>query len=133
MIKLSKKVEYALIALKYISNAKDELVTAKEISDKFNISHELLAKILQKLKKEEILISNQGMNGGYRLNKRPDQIPLYNLMNVIDGDFAIVECLQAKEVTECNMNDNCSIKSPVIKIQKEIEDLFKNKMISEFV
>ena len=133
MIRISKKVEYALMALKFISNSDHKLVSAREISETKNIPYDLLSKILQKLKNENILASNQGMNGGYFLTKRPDEIPLFNLMSVIDGDISIAECLNIKSGKDCCMLDGCTIKSPVSKLQKEIEELFKRKTISDFV
>ncbi|MEO8666695.1 MAG: Rrf2 family transcriptional regulator [Ignavibacteria bacterium] len=133
MIRISKKVEYALMALKFISNSDHKLVTAREISDNNNIPYDLLSKILQKLKNENILSSNQGMNGGYFLSKRTDEIPLYNLMSAIDGDTVIVECLSEHPMKDCCLEDTCSIKSPVTKLQKEVEELFKRKTISDFV
>lgn len=133
MIRISKKVEYALMALKFISNSDHKLVTAREISDINHIPYDLLSKILQKLKNENILASNQGTNGGYFLTKRPEEIPLYNLMNAIDGDTAIAECLHDHALKDCCLLDTCSIKSPVSKLQKEVEELFKRKTISDFV
>lgn len=133
MIRISKKVEYALMALKFISNSDHKLVTAREISDTNSIPYDLLSKILQTLKNENILASNQGMNGGYFLNKRPDEIHLFNLMAVIDGDISIAECLNEKADKDCCMTDICSIKLPVSKLQKEVEELFKSKTISDFV
>ncbi|MBK9226265.1 MAG: Rrf2 family transcriptional regulator [Ignavibacteria bacterium] len=53
MIRFSKKVEYALMALKFISASNPRLVTAREISDKVNIPYDLLSKILQRLKSEK--------------------------------------------------------------------------------
>ncbi|MBS1550686.1 MAG: Rrf2 family transcriptional regulator [Bacteroidetes bacterium] len=133
MIRISKKVEYALMALKFISDSDHKLVTAREISDKGNIPYDLLSKILQKLKNENILVSNQGMNGGYSLNKRTDEIPLFSLMTAIDGDTAIAECLHDNNDKDCCMTDTCTIKLPVTRLQKELEDLFKSKTISDFV
>ncbi len=133
MIRISKKVEYALMALKFISHSEHKLVTAREISDTNNIPYDLLSKILQKLKNENILASTQGTNGGYFLIKRPDEIPLYNLMNAIDGDTAIAECLNESTDNYCCLTETCSIKSPVSKLQKEVEELFKRKTISDFV
>jgi Rrf2 family protein len=133
MIRISKKVEYALMALKYIVNSENPIVTAREISDGYHIPYELLAKILQNLKKDEILISNQGMNGGYMLNKKPEDIQLYALMNSVDGEIAIAECLHDKSEKDCTLLDTCTIKSPVILLQKEVENLFKQKSISDFV
>lgn len=133
MIRISKKVEYALIALKFISRSDNKLVTAREISDTNNIPYDLLSKILQKLKNENILASNQGTNGGYFMNKRPDEIPLFSLMTAIDGDTAIAECLHESADKDCYLSDTCSIKSPVSQLQKEVEELFKKKTISDFV
>ncbi|HMS64996.1 MAG TPA: Rrf2 family transcriptional regulator [Ignavibacteria bacterium] len=132
MIRISKKVEYALMALKYISNSDQKVVTAREISDKSKIPYDLLSKILQKLKNDNILISNQGTNGGYSMNKKPDEIPIFELMTVIDGDTAIAECLQDIN-NDCTMTENCTIKMPVAQLQKEVEELFKRKNISDFV
>lgn len=133
MIRISKKVEYALMALKFISKSENRLVTAREISDCNHIPYDLLSKILQKLKNENILSSNQGTNGGYFMSKKPDEIPLYNLMTAIDGDTAIAECLHDSADKDCCLVDTCSIKSPVSKLQKEVEELFKSKKISDFV
>jgi Rrf2 family protein len=133
MIRISKKVEYALMALKFISNSDHKLVTAREISDTKSIPYDLLSKILQKLKNENILSSNQGMNGGYFLSKRPEEIPLFSLMSAIDGDISIAECLNENAGKDCCMVEICSIKSPVSQLQKEVEELFKRKTISDFV
>ena len=133
MVKFSKKIEYSLIALRYISGAKDEVITAKEISNKYNIPYELLAKILQKLKKENILTSNQGVNGGYKLSKPLTEISLSELIDKIEGKTAIVECLHTDNISECYISDCCSIKDPINKMQIELENLLKTKMVSDFI
>lgn len=132
MLRFSKKVEYALMALKHIAFT-NNVVTAKEISDKYNIPFELLAKILQKLKKENILISTQGINGGYALNKKPSEISLHNVITVIEGDLAVTECQKGESTCTCTMYDKCTIKDPIGMIQKDIEELFMRKTISDFV
>ena len=133
MIRLSKKVEYSIIALKYFAISKEAFLTAKEISKKYNIPHELLAKILQRLSKEKILTSNQGINGGYRLNKQPSDISLEYIIKLFDGDKGIVECINGKNANDCCIFDECTIKDPIVKLQKELESYFSSKKISDFV
>lgn len=134
MVKLSKKMEYALMALKHFAASKESIVTAKEISEKYKIPYELLSKILQKLKKDNVLTSIQGTKGGYQLNKRPDEIDLHFLVKSIDGDIGMTECQCAENKGgKCTLNDNCSIKEPVSQMQKEIEELFRKKTILDFV
>lgn len=133
MVRFSKKIEYSLIALRYIANAKDEVVTAKEISNKYNIPYELLAKILQKLKKEKILNSNQGVKGGYTISIPLNQISLSELIEKVEGKTALVECMHSENLSECFISDCCSIKDPISKMQVELENLLKTKMVSDFI
>ncbi len=134
MVKLSKKMEYALMALKHFAAANDSIVTAKEISEKYKIPYELLSKILQKLKKDNVLTSIQGTKGGYRLNKKPEEIDLHFLVQSIDGDIGMTECqCSENKGGKCTHNDDCSIKEPVSQMQKEIEELFRKKTILDFV
>lgn len=132
MVKFSKKLEYSLIALRHIAGGGEQLSTARDISSKYNIPHDLLAKILQKLKKENILISIQGINGGYKLNRDLGSIYLSDLFNVVDGSTAIVECAQTDE-NECFIGDNCTIKDPINKMQTEFENLLKTKKVADFI
>ena len=133
MFRFSKKIEYSLIALRYIANAKSEIITAKEISIKYNIPYELLAKILQKLKKENILTSNQGVNGGYKISKPLNEISLSELIEKIEGKTELVECLHSVNISDCLISDCCSIKGPINKMQFELESLLKTKMLSDFI
>lgn len=133
MVRFSKKVEYALMALKFISASSPRLITAREISEKVAIPYDLLSKILQRLKSEKILSSAQGTHGGYQLASRPEEIFLHQVMKAIDGERALTECLEAGKEGECELESSCSIKNPVSRLQREVEELFKSKTISDFV
>jgi DNA-binding IscR family transcriptional regulator len=63
MIRLSKRVEYGLIAIRHIATKPaGEIVTAKEIADTYGIPYELLSKVLQKLTKSGLISSHPGMH-----------------------------------------------------------------------
>jgi Rrf2 family protein len=132
MLKFSKKLEYSLIALRHISVSEDKITRVRDISEKYNIPHDLLAKIMQRLKKENILESVQGINGGYRLLKKLNEIPLVDLFNFVESSTSIVECMHDDSNT-CYVSDNCTIKDPLTKIQDEFENILKTKMVSDFV
>jgi Rrf2 family protein len=132
MFKFSKKLEYALISLRHFADSGDEIVSAKDISLKYNIPSDLLAKILQKLKKENILTSVQGLNGGYKLNVKLDDLYLMDLFKLIDNSTSIAECM-ADEAGSCYVSENCTIKDPISKMQSEFENILKSKRVSDFV
>ena len=73
MLKLTRKVEYALIALRYMQrNREGNCASAKEISNLYNIPLPLLSKILQNLSRANIIHSIRGPHGGYLLNVNPE-------------------------------------------------------------
>ena len=132
MVKFSKKLEYSIIALRHISVSEDKITRVRDISEKYNIPHDLLAKIMQRLKRENILESVQGINGGYRLLKKLDELPLLDLYNFVESSTSIVECMN-DDANTCYVSDNCTIKDPLSKMQDEFENILKTKMVSDFV
>ena len=81
MLKLAKSVEYAIFALKYIAeNPHSDCISTKEISEKMNIPYDLLAKILQRLVKDGIIISVQGTKGGYSLSINPGELTVTRII-----------------------------------------------------
>lgn len=134
MFKLSKKVEYGLIAVKHIGMAgNDAAVSAKEIAEKYKIPYELLSKILQKLKKAKILTSQQGTHGGYTLNKKPDVLTLAEIFNAIEGSTYILDCGQHEDESHCSIYETCILSTPLKKIQRQINSYFNTTTLSEIV
>ncbi|MCX6137260.1 MAG: Rrf2 family transcriptional regulator [Ignavibacteriales bacterium] len=134
MLKLSKKVEYGLIAMRHIASINDgKISTAKEIATAYHISQELLAKVLQKLAKEGLVISHQGMRGGYALARRADQISISTIINAIEGQLPRITQCTAETPQSCSIFEKCTIKNPLGKIQGNIEEMFSAMTVSEII
>jgi len=134
MLQLSKKVEYALIALRHMAmNSHGQVFTAKEIAAKYNISYELLAKILQKLTKSGIVVSTQGMRGGYTLSKRPDEIQISYVINVIEEEKATIAECYADGGENCSIFDACTIRKPLGKMQHNLNSLLDKTTLEQIV
>src|SRR5206468_10303271 len=75
MLRFTKRADYGLMAIHYIA-VHDELgaVSTKRIAEEFRIPQELLAKILQRLAKRRLIVSQNGPKGGYVLTRRPSDI-----------------------------------------------------------
>ncbi len=133
MMKFSKKVEYALIALLHMAKkSADELTTARELSDKYNISLELMGKILQSLVKSGMVISVQGVKGGYYLAQPIDRINISSVITAIDGPIAIADCLDADEETVCERERNCLIRKSMEDIQSKLVNLLDEITLKDF-
>src|SRR5262252_5324064 len=83
MFRLSKKSDYGLIALRHLAQHADESVSAREIAAQYHIPAELLAKVLQRLARKGLLVSQQGINGGYVLAKDPSTISIVDVVKAL--------------------------------------------------
>jgi Rrf2 family protein len=134
VVRLSKRVEYGLIAIRYIAlRAAGDVVTAKEIADKHQIPYELVAKVLQRLSRAGLIVSQQGVHGGYALAKNPNEVTISSIINAIEGNPpAIAQCM-TDGPESCEVFSNCTIKSPLTKVQANIDQAFKSMTLAEIV
>ncbi len=132
MVRLSKKAEYGLIAIRHIAAQRDVL-TAKEISTLYGIPFELLAKVLQKMTKAGLLVSHQGVHGGYALARPASEIPVATIIHAIEGTTPTIAQCMAEGAESCTVFTVCTIKSPLGKVQANIERAFSAMTLSEIV
>jgi Rrf2 family protein len=130
MLRLTKKADYGLMALKYLAEhpAEDSL-SARDIAVAYHIPPQLLAKILQRLAKVGILRSHAGMSGGYSLLKPPREISAFEVIRAIDGPLFITSCGATQ--SSCDLTDSCTIKEPLARVNDSISDLLRNITIAD--
>jgi Rrf2 family protein len=134
MVRLSKKVEYGLIAIRHIATRKaGDLVTAKEVAEIYGIPFDMLAKILQRLTKSGLVVSVQGVHGGYSLGRRPEEIPVAAIIDAIEGTRTVIARCLSDGPESCGVFNTCTIKSPLTKVQANIERAFSSMTLSEIV
>ena len=134
MVRLSKKVEYGLIAIGHIAAQNGmNVMTAKEISEIYRIPYDLLAKVLQKMARAGLLISHQGTKGGYTLAKRPHEIPVAHIIHAIEGTTPMIAQCMSDGPDSCTVFKVCTIKSPLTKVQASIEQVFNALTLLEIV
>ncbi|ACF15139.1 transcriptional regulator, BadM/Rrf2 family [Chloroherpeton thalassium ATCC 35110] len=132
MLKVTKKFEYGLIAVRYIAmTSNGEVATAKEISERMGIPYELLAKTLQRLTKAGVITSVQGVKGGYKLSRPPKQITLGEIAEAIEGPLNLTEC-QATQDT-CHLYSTCAIKKSLVHIQQRFQHIFDQATVDEIL
>jgi len=92
-MKLNTRGRYAVMALADLANFdKQNPVSLRDISLRQNISLVYLEQIFSKLKKNNIVKSIRGTNGGYVLTKDPEQIKLSNIFSAVDEQVKTVQC-----------------------------------------
>lgn len=122
MLRLSKKVEYGILAMQYMAANPNNLFTAKSISDNLHLSYDFLAKTMQKLNKGQLLESQQGIKGGYILSKSAEEIKLMDIIEVLDSRPELVDCVSSHG--NCFKMGNCHLQDPIKILQRKVEDIF---------
>jgi Rrf2 family protein len=134
MIRLSKKVEYGLLALQFIAFRPEEKFSSKEIAEYYGISFELLSKVLQQLQKLQYITSVKGVHGGYILTKEPSQISVGDVIRDLSSEKkSLVECTDIHKNHECYAFEKCTLKTPLQVIQRKINDAFNLFTIQDLV
>jgi len=129
MLKLTKKADYALMAMKHLAErSSGSSQSAKDVADAFGIPPEALAKILQRLVKAQLLQSQHGSNGGYTLARPAHTISAFEVIQAIDGPLFITSCFTVRG--ECGQSDRCNIREPLRKVNESIEAVLKRIKIS---
>jgi Rrf2 family protein len=129
MLKLTKKADYGLIALKHLVVHGPESSSAKEIADMYGIPLSLLSKILQKLVKNGFLRSEHGTNGGYRLAREARDITALEVIRSIDGPIFLTACFT--EHGYCCHTDKCIVRDPLQKVHEGILRLLASITIAD--
>ena len=130
MLKLTKKADYGLMAMKHLAeHGHGTACSAKDVAESYGIPQEAMAKILQRLAKAGLLISQHGTNGGYTLSKRPETISAFEVIRAIDGPLFITSCITVRG--ECDQTDRCTIREPLRRVNDSIEQVLKSISIAE--
>lgn len=130
MLKLTKKADYGLMAMKHLAErAQNGACSAKDVADAYHIPQEALAKILQKLAKAGLLNSQHGTNGGYTLARDAASISAFEVIRAIDGPLFITSCITVRG--ECDQTDRCTIREPLQRVNQSIEDVLRKITIAE--
>ena len=128
MFSLSKKADYGLIALKHLARHTDESVSAREIATEYRIPAELLAKILQRLARKGLVVSQQGTHGGYVLARDPSKISIVDVVEALDGPIGITPCERG---SSCEQIDRCSVKDPLMAVRAKMVRILSDTSIYE--
>jgi Rrf2 family protein len=119
MLRLSKKADYALMAMKHLATRPGAAsASAREIAEQYDIPIELLAKVLQRLARRGLLTSHQGTRGGYRLSRPSTAISIADVIQAIDGPLTVTAC--SSDAENCGQYAKCSVRDPLWRIKDRI-------------
>jgi len=129
MIKLSKLADYGTLILAEMANAPQNMQSAADLAEKTRIPQTTVRKLLKLLAAHEIVVSKLGKQGGYRLKESPENIPLLNIIEALDGPLGMTEC--SNHLHQCEIEGSCQIKPHWQKINRVIFNALKNLSLAD--
>lgn len=137
MLSLTKKTEYALIAMRYLAERATQTVSAREIAETFGMPGALIMNILKTLHHAELLSSTRGTKGGYRLTADLAKISVYDLIAVLEGPVKLVECSMTDgqqtpaEERSCKIGLGCPIQAPIQALHSRMVGFLREVKLSD--
>lgn len=133
MLKINRKIEYALIALKHMSHkSPGQLTSAKELCDIYHTPFDPMSRVLQIMSQHEILRAEQGAHGGYQILKDLSRVSVGQLSDMIIGPIQIANCFHG-DYSHCTMTHSCSVIGPMLNLNEQISQLFHNLKIVDLI
>ena len=102
------------------------------MAERYEISLELIGKLLQSLAKSNLIISTQGVKGGYELQQKPETIKINDVICAVDGPIHMTRCAKDQKGDKCEREDYCNIKHTMSGIQSQIIGFLDNITLSDF-
>ena len=127
--KISRNLEYALMALRYMSERKNQCVSAREMAQVFQCPFHPFSRVLQKLADHKLIISQKGIGGGYTFSANLDRLSMYELMSLVLPPTEIAACLSGY----CNLLDHCNIQNPIHYLNKKFMEFYKTLNVKEIL
>lgn len=128
MMKISRAAEYALVAIQHL-NRVSHRVSAREISEQFELPPGLIAKVLQRLASAGIVDSEHGARGGYQLRVRPEAISFLDLSAAVDGPVHPAPC--GSNSGACEREYSCTVAGPVHALSDQILALLRSTSVGD--
>lgn len=134
MLLLTRKTDYALLALASLANLEPSGTSARDLAEKLHLPLPVLRNILKQLASRGVLKSTRGTKGGYRLAKPPSEISLAELVEVIEGPLRLTRCCPTPEneaESECKLEETCIIQMNVRKVHARLMEFLDQVKLAE--
>lgn len=125
MLSLTRKADYAFVAMAELAQRSPDRVSAREIAETIGVSLPMLTNVLHQLHQYGLVSATKGSKGGYRLARVPEDISLADMIDAMQGPFRLVACCASErgaDEPECDIEDFCRIKEPVRRVHRGLRE-----------
>jgi Rrf2 family protein len=137
MLALTRKTEYALIALTHLAKLDGGRASARDVAERYRLSASLLMNVLKELAGAGLVESIRGAGGGYRLARPPEQIDLVTVIEAVERPVRLTACATgdtaAMDDCSCGSTGRCPICRAVSHVQRRLQNVLENVTLAEMI
>ncbi len=130
-MKLQITTDYAIRLIVYLAQNDMQVLTAKELAKQLGITYNYFLKVVARIKQAGIIESIQGPAGGYRLARSAEDITLYDIIQIMEGDIRINRCLEEDKFCSRYAAPFCPVHKILESVQNDLIASLKSKRISD--
>lgn len=132
MFSISARTRYSILALMELASKKDRgPISLHNIAENRGISLKYLENIFKLLKKNRIVRSTRGPEGGYELLTSAENLTLFQIFDAVDGPLQTMDCIY--DPSFCKKDSNCSLKDFLEELQSNIFAFLKSKTLEQIM
>ena len=129
-MKISTKGRYGLrILMDLALHQSDKPRLIRDIAKSQQISEKYISRLVIALRKAGMVRSVRGVNGGFHLAMKPEDITLLDVIEVMEGPLSIVDCVSAPK--RCKLSENCAPREVWCKLNEDIRDLMRGTTLAD--
>jgi FeS assembly SUF system regulator len=131
MLRISKIADYGTVVMTYLANKSDMPSNARIIAAETHLTLPMVSKVLKLLAKAGLLLSERGVQGGYRLAKSAVEISIAQIIGALDNSVSLTECSHTEN--GCSLEGTCSIKNHWRFINKTINSALEKISLADMI
>ncbi len=133
MLSLTRKTEYALIAVCHLARVGNKVASARDIAGQHGVPLPLLMNVLKLLNQNGYVRSVRGARGGYLLAMPAQTINLAEIIEAVEGPVRLVRCAAPGETDEglCELSGSCSIRRSVRRVHDHLRDYLARMTVAD--
>lgn len=129
MIRISRLTDYASLLLAQMATSEAALHTAADLAAETHLPAPTVSKVLKALVRADLLASQRGAGGGYRLARSPERISVLEIISAMEGPVAITECVHLDGA--CDVERHCQVRGNWQQINVVVREALSNMTLSD--
>jgi len=130
MMRLSRLTEYGIMLMRHFAAAPECTYTAAKVRAGTHLPQATVSKILRRLARGGLLLSQRGAKGGYTLARAPEEISVAGIIQALEGPFALTACTP-DVAGDCRHEPLCAVRGPLQEINFAIRNALASVSVSD--